>query len=531
MEAEGGATLQPVTEQGEDADEYTRKSPLYELEQPVTIEETGKAFSLEYRGDASPVYLHLFGKDDTLLTQVLLPHWKIERETKVDYRIPLQQQDMVTKFQLATPTHEGDISIDSAGIETFYDGIQFSERSIVLGSTVENFDRYRQADGLDTVMVSLTPLENDVYVEFTYTYEYNGSTDALELLCSRKAENVRFGFFPFDGERQLHLHELCCEFTPTEVTLKNVPEHFSVKALTRLDEAPQQAGETPLLFPYSLPVEAGTVLEFSKERWRSSDYELFRWARAENILIMDTVDYDVQSRFFKRLAFFVEKKGFAGNLLSNEQLQGRHGWNAHDYRAVDLAYFFQKAQDSRFPLNREEQTLKNILITNGIIREEGEYIVPGEGGIISISQSSTDRLREKFLLHECFHGIFFTYPRYRNQCFGIWEELDKTVKTFWTHFFSWYRYNPEDRYLMVNEFQSYLMQQPAGEVDSYFREHPATRYAMEQLRGEDSAWKVFSQLLEDPQFFTAMASTVREAAVETAGITPSNLLGLTTLHD
>ena len=54
--------------------------------------------------------------------------------------------------------------------------------------------------------------------------------------------------------------------------------------------------------------------------------------------------YEIQDAFFKRLAFFVEKAGHAGRIESLSALGGLHGYNAHDYRAEDLARFFDTAR-------------------------------------------------------------------------------------------------------------------------------------------------------------------------------------------
>ena len=81
------------------------------------------------------------------------------------------------------------------------------------------------------------------------------------------------------------------------------------------------------------------VLLYDPEHWRQPDYELFSWTRFPGILIMDTASYAVQSRFFKRLAFYVEKRGYRGRLIPEEEFAGLHGFNAHDYRAEDLARF------------------------------------------------------------------------------------------------------------------------------------------------------------------------------------------------
>ena len=151
-----------------------------------------------------------------------------------------------------------------------------------------------------------------------------------------------------------------------------------------------------------------------------------------------------------------------------EELAGKHGYNAHDYRAEDLARFFNAVEG--FSITREEECLEKILTENGVIIKKNSGYVSGEGGIISISRSSSKALRRHLLTHESFHGVFFSRPSYRERCFAIWQGLSSEEQEFWLMFLNWGGYDIADHYLVVNEFQAYLMQQPRCEVNHYFRE-------------------------------------------------------------
>ncbi|ULQ59559.1 hypothetical protein K7I13_13995 [Brucepastera parasyntrophica] len=50
------------------------------------------------------------------------------------------------------------------------------------------------------------------------------------------------------------------------------------------------------------------IVEWPGHLWRRSDREVFSWDRFPSVLIVDTDTYATQSRYFKRLAFFIEKK-------------------------------------------------------------------------------------------------------------------------------------------------------------------------------------------------------------------------------
>ena len=197
-------------------------------------------------------------------------------------------------------------------------------------------------------------------------------------------------------------------------------------------------------------------------------FRLYRWDRFPSILVFDTVDYNYQDKMFSRLAFFLEKRGFRGRLLYDSQLEKMHSWNAHDYSAYGISSFFNAAQLAAFPLNPEELTLRNIALEEGVLTTFHDHFAPGSGGVLSISRSSFQIERQLLLIHESFHGIFFDSPEYRAFCFQLWDSLDPRARVFFTRFLDELGYDAEYRYLAVNEFQAYLMQQPLKYAPAYF---------------------------------------------------------------
>jgi hypothetical protein len=186
------------------------------------------------------------------------------------------------------------------------------------------------------------------------------------------------------------------------------------------------------------------------------------------LLIFDTADYAVQNRLFKRLAFFVEKAGFRGRLAHDAAIAELHGWNAHDYRAEDLARFFQAARELNFPLLAEERELERILLRAGIIKEVNSAIQAGEGGIISISRESPDYLRYRFMAHEGFHGLFFIDEDFRAFTRGRWQQLPSEAKRFLVSFCGFQQYDAADEYLLVNELMAHILQQSVSGASRYF---------------------------------------------------------------
>jgi hypothetical protein len=217
------------------------------------------------------------------------------------------------------------------------------------------------------------------------------------------------------------------------------------------------------------------ILDYPQASWRRADYEVFRWDRFPSLLIFDPAGYAVQDRLLKRLAFFVEKAGYRGRLAGDQEIADQHGWNAHDYRALDLARFFEAARQAEFPLLEEERELESILFEQRIILRDQERIVPGEGGIISLSRESSGYLRALFMAHEGFHGIFFTDEDFRNFSRLRWEELAPFAKRFILSYFDYQHYDIQDEYLVVNEFMAHVLQQPVSHAGYYFGEALASR--------------------------------------------------------
>jgi hypothetical protein len=215
-----------------------------------------------------------------------------------------------------------------------------------------------------------------------------------------------------------------------------------------------------------IPADLGAVLAFSPAHWRQADYEVFRWSAVDSILVFDTASYDVQDRLFKRLAFFVEKTGYAGTIPEMESIAGLHGFNAHDYRAEDLARFYLAASSRGVSLLPEELALREFLLASGVLEGSGSSLRPGSGGVLSISRSSTPASRQRFLTHEALHGLYFTSASFRAGASAIWEASSDGLEQFIRLYLSWpdWSYDLDNPYLLVNEFMAYLLQYREGEV-------------------------------------------------------------------
>lgn len=324
------------------------------------------------------------------------------------------------------------------------------------------------------------------------------------------------------GTREVILRPGLWEIDADALTVRDAPEGFRLRELSSTKVSPDP--EVPI------PIEMSEFLRYPADQWRRDDFELFTWTLYPEILWFDTRDYEVQARLFRRLAFFVEKRGFIGSLLTDEALAGRHGWNAHNYRPEGLADFFNAVRSTDFPLNEYEEQLREIILQRGIIVEDdsGRFL-PGRGGVLSVSQVSFLELRRLLITHEALHGVFYQEPTFRRAAFDYWDnELDPRERGFWRDFFSWMSYSPDDRYLMVNEFQAYLLQQSEAGVRWYFRSRTADRLR----RAYPQRVEQIDIFLRDyPSTFVDAGAAMNQALFEAAGIVGGDPYGLQPLSE
>jgi hypothetical protein len=217
-----------------------------------------------------------------------------------------------------------------------------------------------------------------------------------------------------------------------------------------------------------IPADPLTVTDWREEDFRKGGYELFRWDAFPDVIILLFADYAEQDRMLKRLAFYAEKSGFRGRLAADGEIKGLHGWNAHDYPAQTLARFFSLAESENFPLGAREIELRDILLKNGVIKKAKEGWSAGKGAIISISLESSLALRKRFMVHEGFHGIYFTDEDFRKKVKAVWEGVSPDLKEYILEFFDFKELDVTDPELMSNEFASYFLQTPADETPGYF---------------------------------------------------------------
>lgn len=219
----------------------------------------------------------------------------------------------------------------------------------------------------------------------------------------------------------------------------------------------------------AIPADPPSLLAWPREAWRSPRSEWFSWL-GTSVVVLVSGDYAIQDDYLKRLAFFVEKTGYRGRLVTDSEVAHLHAWNAHDYAAPDLARFFTLARESNFPLNDAELELRSRLVAAGVLVATDQGWAPGTGALVGIALDSPPALRAALFVHEGYHGLYFTSPTFREGVRTAWQGLSEEARQAFRVFLSRSRYDPADEALMINEFQAYVLQRSPREWSSFFEQ-------------------------------------------------------------
>lgn len=312
---------------------------------------------------------------------------------------------------------------------------------------------------------------------------YSPSSIMPEYTLKLKSDENPEASFSFGGENitikrleEYHLSTLALKNPFSNMVLKNHSENVKAVLLgiNRDSVSDESLGNNGPYVVNPIKTDPGLITGWPQENWRFPEYELFEWDRNPNVLFFDTKNYSVQSKFFGRIAFFIEKEGYKGKLLTNEELEGKHDYNAHDYSAESFEKFFNKAFRLNFRLNPEEELLLEILVRNNILERTTDplnpYISKG-GAVLSISRQIPYYNRVSLLAHEGWHTLYFIDPDFRDYVSVVYNIFDPSSKQFLTDYFKSQPslgYDTNDEYLMQNEFMAYILQHKEGQAGEYF---------------------------------------------------------------
>ena len=480
-------------------------TPRYNLKKSLNSYPNSASMFLIY-ASGGPLTLRLYSGGDEV-GRKFLPDF-IET---TEYAFPLSGIKEFDAFDF-TSTNNIDLDIKCAGIIDEVFGVEFASSM-------------RVSEGYSYEYSHNSPSKHEFFFKpLADKYKKSGENFLISLKYSNKSyspaeENsppvlvlggdknwVEYELVPRQNGEKIVLYSSMYSFLPYWVRIivpdwANIsPASFIVEGLLDNDKP--------------LPADFNTILSADPGGWRNPLFELYSWTLQPNVLVFDFADFDYQAKYFKRLAFFVEKTGYVGKIHDDSVIGHLHGWNAHDYRPEDLAAFFSEADKIEFGLNPEEENLRKILLENGLIVVSTSGYKAGHGAIISISQQSGN-LRERLLTHEGTHGIFFTNPEYRQICYEIWGNLSDEEREFWKIYLGYNNYNVNDEYLLVNEFQAYIAQQTIDKVYSYFVQWKGPELA--STRGKAQAAVINDILYNKPYLFMDMAVAVDKALFSVTG--------------
>jgi len=425
-------------------------SPVYSLSNPHVVPAENQSFQLAYTSSIADCTLRIFSDRATLLKSVPLPP---SSGTLLRYLVPLAKGDRIWGFQVAESsagTAQGSLDLEGAGTAPFVHGFAIKSDGLAVDGSVAVL-----AASPGAVSARISAATREKMMQGTWLISLGLDPDSAGgrvSFASPDGKTAIFDISPTAGLSRLVFAKGFIEFLPRDITFEGSLQSLTISQL-RVD-AP-------------IPADPGAILTWDRASWRRPDFEVFSWDRFPSVLILDTASYAVQDDLFNRLAFFVEKAGHAGAIESPAALSGIHGYNAHDYRADDLARFFTTAEKRGIGLAPGEEELARLLIQNAILRKTDAGFAAGDGSVISIARTSAPVLRNLLLTHECFHGAFFALSGFRSATQAEWASLSAVEKQVWLRFLASRGYNTSDIYLVVNEFQSYLLQQERKAVAGF----------------------------------------------------------------
>ncbi len=348
----------------------------------------------------------------------------------------------------------------------------------------------------------------------------------VHFSTSERSRSMRLVLTP--GNVNLYFNSGIIGFVPSSIEVEVEPgmavEHVTVQ--------PDALVGTDTTYP-AIPADLGVINFYDQRAWRHPRFELFAWNVANNVLVFDFADLDIQRDMFGRLGFFVAVAGEAGQIFPEEYYEGRHTYNAHDYRPQDLVSFFSTAEQTGVALNQREQFLRDVLIDYGIIHADGNRYTEGHGAVLSFSRATWRPLRQRLLRHEAMHGIFYVSERFREGSFELWDSMSALEQEYWRLFLGnkgrmdgregYDGYDVDRHYLLVNEMQAHVLQLHPHEVNPYFRDFYARRI---REVAPSSAHVVNNLIAAEPDVFVETRRALEELLEEVTGVSGGYLMAV-----
>jgi hypothetical protein len=201
---------------------------------------------------------------------------------------------------------------------------------------------------------------------------------------------------------------------------------------------------------------------------RAMEPMAMRWAPNPLVWVLDFPNLELQGRAMNRMAALLEKaRTPRDRVLGDEALAGAitadgrtsSTWYfGHNYRASDLARFFQWAERDGVTLNPLELWVRELVeLARQVDRSRDAAILtlPALGPHVDAA------MRAAILRHELGHGQFFTLPFFAAHVMRIWERgLSEAERDTIRRFLGDEGYDTKQEEVMANEAMAYLLYTP-----------------------------------------------------------------------
>lgn len=203
----------------------------------------------------------------------------------------------------------------------------------------------------------------------------------------------------------------------------------------------------------------------------------------KNVVVLDFPNVRDQARVFGRVILFIEREGTPRTrVMPIAEVQDwlvQHSERfdtltiGNNFRAAELARFFNTARLQKEPLTNEEKLFYEWLVEMGLLATlEGEVVAARtEAMVITIPQASTvegctfctilPTHRHAILEHELAHARFSTDSTYQAFVLHFWSHrMSEPMRNQFTHFLRVRGYDAANQELLANEMQAFLMHTP-----------------------------------------------------------------------
>jgi hypothetical protein len=201
---------------------------------------------------------------------------------------------------------------------------------------------------------------------------------------------------------------------------------------------------------------------------RAMEPMAMRWASNPLVWLLDFPSLELQGRAMNRMAALIEKDSAPRDrVLADEALAEAiaadgstpsNWYSGHNYRASDLARFFEWAERDGVTLNplelwvREQVELARRVDRS---RDAAFLTIPAVGPYVDAS------MRAAILRHELAHGQFFTLPFFAAHVMRVWERgFSEGERAAARRYLGRSGYDTRQEEMMANEIMAYLLYTP-----------------------------------------------------------------------